>query len=81
MRDGQEGHGVVQGKDRKLAQPFHRPERIVSLTPTNAKVVLVDHYELPLDEGRPRKSWCTCRVKYRARIGSWLSHFTNLNGL
>lgn len=26
--------GEVQGKDRKLAQPFHAPYRIVSLTPT-----------------------------------------------
>ena len=32
----------VQGKDRKLARPFHGPYRVVSLTPTNAEVVLVD---------------------------------------
>jgi len=32
----------VQGKMRKLARPFHGPYRILSLTPTNAEVTLVD---------------------------------------
>ena len=39
--------GEVQGKDRKLARPFHGRYRIVSLTPTNAEVVLVDHPKEP----------------------------------
>ena len=32
----------VQGQDRKLARPFHGPYRVLSLTPTNAEVRLVD---------------------------------------
>lgn len=32
----------VQGKSWKLARPFHGPYRIISLTPTNAEIRLVD---------------------------------------
>jgi len=32
----------VQGKTRKLARPFHGPYRILTLTPNNAEVVLVE---------------------------------------
>ena len=32
----------VQGKTRKLARPFHGPYRILSLTPNNAEVALVE---------------------------------------
>ena len=32
----------VQGKNRKLARPFHGPYRVLSVTPTNAEVRLVD---------------------------------------
>ncbi len=34
--------GEVKGKAWKLARPFHGPYRILSLTPNNAEVVLVD---------------------------------------
>ena len=34
--------GEVKGKTWKLARPFHGPYRVVSLTPSNAEVVLVD---------------------------------------
>lgn len=37
----------TQGKDRKLVQPFHGPYRVVSSTPTNAEVVLVERPEEP----------------------------------
>ena len=32
----------IQGKTWKFARPFHGPSRIISLTPTNAEVRLVD---------------------------------------
>ena len=32
----------VKGKNRKLARPFHGPYRVLSVTPTNAEVRLVD---------------------------------------
>ena len=32
----------IQGKTWKFARPFHGPFRIISLTPTNAEVRLVD---------------------------------------
>ncbi len=32
----------VQGKDRKLARPYHGPYRVLNITPTNAEVVLID---------------------------------------
>lgn len=32
----------ASGKDRKLACPYHGPYRILAITPTNAKVKLVD---------------------------------------
>ena len=35
----------MQGKDRKLSRPFHGPYRVVSVTPTNAEVKLVDQPE------------------------------------
>lgn len=34
--------GAVQGKNWKLARPFYGPYRILSLTPTNAEIRLVD---------------------------------------
>ena len=34
--------GEVKGKSWKLARPFHGPYRVLSLTPTNAEVRLVD---------------------------------------
>ena len=34
--------GEVQGKNWKLARPFYGPYRILSLTPTNAEIRLVD---------------------------------------
>ena len=34
--------GSVKGKAWKLVRPFHRPYRVVSVTPTNTKVRLVD---------------------------------------
>ena len=34
--------GEVKGKSRKFARPYHGPFRVVSVTPTNAEVVLVD---------------------------------------
>lgn len=34
--------GDVAGKDWKLARPYHGPYRIVSLTPTNAEVQLIE---------------------------------------
>ena len=33
----------TQGPDRKLARPFHGPYRVLSLTPTNVEVRLVDN--------------------------------------
>ena len=33
----------TQGLDKKLARPFHSPYQVFSLTPTNAKVRLVDN--------------------------------------
>ena len=35
------------GRDRKLARPYHGPYRIVSVTPTNAEVKLIDRVEEP----------------------------------
>ena len=32
----------LQGKDRKLARPYHGPYRVLSVTPTNVEVRLVD---------------------------------------
>ena len=32
----------VKGKDRKIAHPYHGPYRVLSLTPTNAEVRLID---------------------------------------
>ena len=32
----------VQGKDWKLARPFHGPYHVIQITPTNAKVLLID---------------------------------------
>ena len=32
----------VQGKDRKLARPFHGPYQVLSVTPTNAEVTLIN---------------------------------------
>ena len=37
----------VAGKDRKLARTYHGPYRITALTPTNAKVKLVDGVDDP----------------------------------
>ena len=34
--------GAVQGKNWKLSRPFYGPYRILSLTPTNAEIHLVD---------------------------------------
>lgn len=34
--------GSVKGKVWKLARPFHGPYRVISVTPTNAEVWLVD---------------------------------------
>ena len=34
--------GELQGKDHKLARPFHGPFRVLKMTPSNAEVVLVD---------------------------------------
>ena len=34
--------GAVQGKNWKLSRPFYGPYRILSLTPTNAEIRLVD---------------------------------------
>ena len=39
--------GEIQGATWKLARPFHGPYRVVSLTPTNAEVVLVDKPKEP----------------------------------
>lgn len=39
--------GEVQGPAWKLAQPYHGPYRIVSLTPNNAEMVLVDQPKEP----------------------------------
>ncbi len=33
---------AITGKSWKLAQPFHRPFRILSVTPTNVEARLVD---------------------------------------
>ena len=33
--------GDLQGKDHKLARPFHGPYRVLKVTPTNAEVVLI----------------------------------------
>ena len=48
----------VQGKAWKLARPYHGPYRVLSLTPNNAEVVLVDRPREPsifvsLDRVRP----------------------------
>lgn len=32
----------VQGKERKLARPYHGPYRVLKVTPTNAEVTLID---------------------------------------
>ena len=67
----------VTGKERKLARPYHGPYRIVTLTPTNAEVKLVDSVDDPsifvaLDRLRhcypeiPDTSW-TGRRKTRKR--------------
>lgn len=32
----------IQGRDRKLARPFHGPYRVITLTPANVEVHLVD---------------------------------------
>ena len=37
----------VKGKDRKLARPYYGPYRVLSLTPTNVEVRLIDD---PTDE-------------------------------
>ena len=37
--------GTVKGKAWKLVRPFHGPYRVVSVTPTNAEVRLVDQPE------------------------------------
>ena len=34
--------GDVAGKDWKLARPYHGPYRVISLTPTNAEVQLIE---------------------------------------
>ena len=62
--------GEVQGKDRKLVRPFHGPYRVVSLTPTNAEVVLVD---------RPREpsifvALSRVRRCYEMSNASWTGH-------
>ena len=38
---------AVQGKNWKLARPFYGPYRILSLTPTNAEIRLVDKLNDP----------------------------------
>ena len=37
----------VQGKDRKLARPYHGPYRVLNVTPTNAEVALIDRPRNP----------------------------------
>ncbi len=37
----------VQGKDRKLARPYHGPYRVLNVTPTNAEVTLIDRPRNP----------------------------------
>jgi hypothetical protein len=37
----------VQGKERKLARPYHGPYRVLKVTPTNAEVILVDRPKDP----------------------------------
>ncbi len=32
----------VQGKERKLARPYHNPYRVIKATPTNVEVTLID---------------------------------------
>ena len=34
--------GDLQGKDHKLAHPYHGPYNVLKVTPNNAEVVLVD---------------------------------------
>ena len=50
--------GEVRGKAWKLARPYHGPYRVLSLTPTNAEVRLIDRPNeksifIPLDRVRP----------------------------
>ena len=52
--------GDVSGKDWKLARPYHGPYRIISLTPTNAEVQLVEKPSDPtlfIAIGRLRKCY------------------------
>ena len=35
------------GKDRKLARPYHRPYRVINITPTNAEVQLIQYPSEP----------------------------------
>ena len=44
----------MQGKTRKLARPFHGPYRILTLTPNNAEVVLVE---------KPNTAWTGSKKK------------------
>ena len=37
----------VQGKNRKLARPYHGPYRVLKVTPTNAEVALIDRPRNP----------------------------------
>ena len=37
----------VQGKDRKLARPYHGPYSVLKVTPTNAEVALIDRARNP----------------------------------
>ncbi len=78
--------GEVRGKAWKLARPFHRPFRVLGLTPSNAEVRLVDQPDadtifISLDRIRPcypeqpDVSWSghrkrSCRRKRKANTSS-----------
>ena len=61
----------VKGKSWKLVRPFHGPYRVVSLTPNNVEVVLVDRPEESsicfAQSGSTVFSWTGPRKK-RARV-------------
>ena len=37
----------TQGRDRKLARPYHGPYRVLNVTPTNVEVSLIDKPKEP----------------------------------
>ncbi len=78
----------VQGKTWKFARPFHGPFRVLSLTPTNAEVRLVDEPKsqsifVSLNRVRkcyeelPDQSWRGSTPRKYAQIASDQQHYTS----